>query len=87
MSQTKEEASSRFDELRAVRDDLEVRINLAKLEARDLWEDLEKKMSHAEGKVKVLAEAAEDVLEDVGEAAKSVLDEIEEGYEKLKRLL
>ncbi len=87
MSGSNHENSRRFDELRAVRDELEVRLHLGKLEAQDLWKDLEKKWSHVEGRLKVIGDAAEEALDDVGDAAENVLDEIKEGYEKLRRLL
>jgi hypothetical protein len=87
MSRIQDGFDRQFEELKAVRDDLEVRLHLGKLEAKDLWGELEKQWSHAEGKLKVIGDTAEDALEDVGEAAQLVLNELKEGYEKLRRLL
>jgi len=74
------------EELRAVRDDLKVRLHLAKLDAEDLWEEIEKKWQHAEAKLKVLGEAGQEAADDVAEAAELVLAEVKEGYDKLRRL-
>ena len=75
------------EDLRVAREELRVRLHLGKLEARDLWEQLEKKWQHAEGKLKVLGDASQEVAADVGEAAGLALAELKEGYAKLRRLL
>ena len=87
MTTMKDQIDRQVDELRTARDELEVQLHLGKKEAQDLWGDLEKQWGHAEAKLKVLGDTAEDALEDVGEAAKLVLDEIKEGYQKLRRLV
>ncbi len=75
------------EDLRAAREELRVRLHLGKLEARDLWEQLETKWQHAEGKLTVLGDASQEVAADVGEAAGLALAELKEGYAKLRRLL
>ena len=87
MGTLREELDAQVGELRAAREELEVRLHLGKLEAQDLWKDLEKEWGRAEGKLKVIGDAAEEALEDVGEAAQLVLDQIKSGYERLRRLL
>jgi len=74
-------------ELRTVRDDLKVRVHLAKMEADDAWEDLEKRWQHVEGRLSVLADAGHEVAEDVGAALQTVLEELRTGYEKMKKLV
>jgi hypothetical protein len=74
-------------ELRAARDELAVQLELAKMEAKDLWGDLEKQWEHAESKLKVLGDTSQEAAEEVGEAAQLVLDEIKEGYTKLRNLI
>jgi hypothetical protein len=74
-------------ELREVRDELRVKLHLGAMEARDLWEELEKEWDQAEGKLKVLSGAGQEAAEEVGEATKVVLDKVKEGYEKLRNLL
>ncbi len=83
----RERIEEQVQELKAIRDDLEVRLHLGKLEAQETWESLEKKWEHAEGRLKVLGEAAQDSAEEIGEAAQVVLDEIREGYERIRKLI
>jgi SMC interacting uncharacterized protein involved in chromosome segregation len=83
----RERIEQELEDLRAAREELRVRLHLGKLEARDQWEQLEKKWQQAEGKLKVLGDASQEVAEDVGEAAGLALDELKEGYAKLRRLL
>jgi hypothetical protein len=75
------------EDLRTTRDELRVRLHLGKLEAKEMWEKLEKDWEGTESKLKTLKDAGQDVAEDVGEAARQVVDELKEGYEKLRRLL
>lgn len=83
----RERIEQELEDLRAAREELRVRLHLGKLEARDQWEQLEKKWQQAEGKLKVLGDASQEVAADVGEAAGLALDELKEGYAKLRRLL
>jgi hypothetical protein len=75
------------DELRALRDEIEVQMHLGKLDAQDHWNDLEKRWEHAERKLKQLGNAGREAAEDITEATRIVLDEIRSGYEKLKATL
>ena len=75
------------EDLRAAREELRVRLHLGKLDAKELWERLEKKWQQAEGKLKLLGDASQDVAADVGEAAGLALRELKDGYAKLRRLL
>lgn len=83
----RERIDEQANELRSLRDDLRVRVHLAKLEAQDMWEDLEREWERAEAKLKVLGEAGQEAAEDVAEAAEMVLSELKEGYDKLRRLI
>lgn len=83
----RERIEQEVEELRTTRDELRVRLHLGKLEAKELWEELEKDWEHTEGKIKNLADAGQEVAEDVGEAAQVVVDQLKEGYAKLRRLL
>ena len=75
------------NDLRAARDDLRVRVHLAKLEADDVWKDLEKQWQHVEGRLGVLSDASQEVADDVGKALKGVFGELRDGYEKIRKLL
>ena len=82
-----EKFAQEIDELRAMRDELRVQMHLARADARDRWEDLEKSWSHLEGKVKVLRDASREERGKVARAARALLDEVKSGYEHLKSLL
>jgi hypothetical protein len=83
----KDTMEEQAQELREVRDELRVKLHLGAMEARDLWDELEKDWDQAEGKLKVLSDAGQEAAEDVGEATKVVLDKVKQGYEKLRNLL
>jgi hypothetical protein len=74
-------------ELRTMRDELRVQMHLSKLEARDLWDQLEGNWEHVESKLGEIGEASQETAEDVGQAAKLLLDELKEGYRRLRKLL
>ena len=75
------------DELRKQRDELRVRLHLAKAEARDEFERLEKRWEHVRGRAGVVAKEAGEVSKDVGEAARLVLEEIKTGYQRIRELV
>jgi CBS-domain-containing membrane protein len=76
-----------LDSLRRTRDELRVQIHLAKAEAKERFEQLEKKFSEAEGKVKFIAHEAQEPLEDVRDAALQLLREIRSGYKHIRDAL
>jgi SMC interacting uncharacterized protein involved in chromosome segregation len=76
-----------LESLRQTRDELRVQIHLAKAEAKDRFEQLEKKFSDAEGKVKFIAREAQEPLEDVRDAALQLLREIRSGYKHIRDAL
>jgi BMFP domain-containing protein YqiC len=83
----KDRFKDEMDTLRTVRDELNVQMHLAQAEARDRWDQLEKKWQHLEAKAQVVGEASRDSLDDIEEAGKLLLEEIREGYRSLKKLL
>ena len=83
----RDQIEEQVEELKTARDEIQVRLHLAKLEAREAWEGVEKQWEHVEGKLKVLGEATQESVEDVGKAAQLVLDEIREGYERIRKLI
>lgn len=78
---------SLFDDLRTQRDELVVKLHLARADARDEWQALEKRWEHLKAKMEVVGREAGEVAEDVGEAARDVLDELKKGYARLRTLL
>ena len=75
------------DELKEQRDELRVRLHLAKAEARDEFEKLEKRWEHARGRLAVIGKEAGEASKDVGDAARLVLDEIRAGYQRVRKLI
>ena len=87
MSDIRERIEEEVDGLRAVRDDLRVRLHLGQVEVRDQWEKLERKWQRVEAKAKVLREESRESMEDVEDAARLLVGEIREGYRHLKDLV
>lgn len=81
------EIESELDSLRAARDELRVQIHLGAAEAREAWEKAEKGWNHLEGRLKVLGEATQESLEDIGGAVEMLGEEIRRGYKHVRKLL
>ena len=75
------------EDLRRVRDELKVQMNLAGKEAKDSFADLEKQWEQLEAKARVVGREAEASLEDVGDAAKELLSRVQAGYKRIRDLL
>ena len=76
-----------LDELRRVRDELRVKVQLGKAEAKDLWEKTEHKLKEFERKVQSISNQAEAPLHDIGDAAKLLVDEIRDGFRRIRSSL
>ena len=87
MERGKERLQQIMQQLEQERDELKVKFGLAKLEARDEWQQLEKKMEGLRGRMKVVGEEAKDASGDVGAALDTVAEEIKEGFARLKKLI
>ena len=84
----KESVKKELDELvgtlKRERDELRVQLELAKLEARDEWEELEDKWEDLESRLDRAGEQAKESLADVGAAAGVLVDEIKAGYRRIR---
>lgn len=76
-----------IDQLEQERDELKVKLGLAKLEAREEWQELERKLEGLKGRMKVLSDEAKEASEDVGAAVDVVAEEIKEGFNRLRKLM
>ncbi len=83
----KDRLSEEIDTLRTIRDELRLQIHLGQSDAREKWEQLEKKWQHLDARVHLLADASRESLDDVGQAGRLLVGEIREGYRALKALL
>ncbi len=73
--------------LETERDELRVKLNLAKMEAKEEWDDVEKKIEALKGRMKVVGEEAKEASGDVGAAIDVLADEVKEGFSRLRKML
>jgi hypothetical protein len=76
-----------IEDLKQVRDEIEVKIHLAAADVRDEWDVVEKKWEHLRGRAKRVGEAVEEAADGVGDALEVVADEVKSGYERIRNLL
>ncbi len=76
-----------LEELKRQRDELRVKMHLAKAEVRDEWAGLEHKWEHVKGRLTAAGGAAGEAAEDVGAALRQVAEELKRGYDKIRRQL
>ena len=74
-----------LDELRTDRDELRVRLHLAKLESSDEWQKLEHQLVKLESKAREIGGATAEAAEDMAAAAKLLAEEIGDGFKKIAR--
>lgn len=79
--------SEEVDDLRRVRDELRVQLDLGHKEVRERWEALEKRWHHLEGRLAALRRESRESLDDVSEAARLLVEEIRGGYRRLRERL
>lgn len=87
MSTEKSEYEKLLDELATQRDELRVRMHLAKNEAKDEWERLEHKWTELRSKAKVVGREAERTAGEVGAALRLAAQELKRGYERVRHLI
>lgn len=87
MANNEERLQKLVQQLEQERDELKMKLGLAKLEAREEWQEIEKKMATLRGRLKVVGEEARDASGDVGAALDVVAGEIKEGFDRLRKLL
>ncbi len=75
------------DELKQIRDEIELKLHLASADARDEFAALEKKLEHYRARLDVVGKATEEAAEDVGDALSLLGQEIKKGYQKIRGLL
>ena len=73
--------------LAQVRDELRLKMHLARKDARDQWDPVEEKWRHFQARAGDLREASADAAEDVWTGLKALGREIGEGYEKIRRAI
>ena len=73
--------------LKTERDELKVKLHLLKADARDEWDEVEKRWDHFEARMKKVGESAADSGEDVAAAGKQLAEEIGNAYKRIRKSL
>ena len=81
------ELNKLIDDLKRQRDEIRVRLHLAKAEAKEEWERLEVKWERVRGKMGVVGREAGKAAEEVGAALRLAAEELRHGYEQVRKLL
>lgn len=71
--------------LRTERDELKVQMHLAKAEAREEWDKMERRFDEFQTKARAAQDEAGDAAKDVGAAAKQLGEEIAEAYQRIRK--
>lgn len=72
------------EELRHERDEISLKIHLARAELRDEWDELEQKWERMHRKGSEVLEAVDDSSEEIWEAVLLLRDELKAGYQRIK---
>lgn len=81
---TEERTRQLIQKLRTERDELRVRMHLARAELREEWEGLEKKWERLESRLGQAGEEAREASRDVGAAAGNLAEEIAGAYRRIR---
>ena len=76
-----------IEDVKRQRDEVRVRLHLARAEAKDEWDRLEAKFEHVRGKLQVVGREAGKAAEDVGSALRLAVEELQRGYQRVRQLL
>lgn len=82
-----EQLAEMIESLKQGRDELNLRMHLAKAEAKDLWQEMEDKWQLIRGQLDRIDNQSGDAAKDIGAATMVVAEEIRRGYNKLKDML
>ena len=85
MNDIKVRIEEMLKELKQERDELHVKLHLAKMETGEEWQKLEAKLAKFEFKARELGGATADASRDMGAAAKLLGEEIRDGFKKITR--
>jgi hypothetical protein len=87
MSHDHEMLRLRIGRLRRTRDQLYLKVHLGQMDAREFWDDLEKRWNHLEANAKHLTRESEDALGGVAGVVRDHITELREGYDRLASML
>ena len=75
------------DDLKRQRDELQVKLHLAKADARDEWAKLETRWEEVRTKMEAVKKEASHTTESVASGLSGVLDELKKGYDRIRQTL
>lgn len=87
MADVKEQMTKALEQLKQLRDELQVKLHLAKADAKDEWSRLENQWQEVKPKLEATREEAGRTAESVGAALGLAIDELKKGYERLRNRL
>jgi len=87
MANAREELEKLVQQLEQQRDELRVKMSLAKLDVREEWNKLEKKFAEFQAKTQPVREELGTTADNVGAALRLAAEEIREGYVRLRKRL
>lgn len=87
MSDIKQRIDKMVNELKQERDELHVRLHLAKLEAGEEWQKLDSKLQKLDAKARELGDATAEASHDIGAAAKLLGEEVSRGLKAIGKHL
>lgn len=79
-----EKSEKIFKELKTERGNIQVKLHLLNMDAKEEWNELEKKYEKFKAKASTVADVAEDSAGEVAEALKLVGEELREGYKRIR---
>ena len=82
-----EKMESLVEKLQQERDELKLKMHLAKADAREEWEKLEERWAGAKARLGDASDEASEITEPVKEAARDLLEEIRQGYRRIRERL
>jgi len=87
MSDKRRRIEEQLAALKRERDELALKIHLAKAEVREEWQELETRLDEMEKRAGPLAQAVGETAGGVGASLELAADEIKKGFAKIRRLL
>ena len=87
MADAKEQITKAAEQLKQQRDQLRVKLHLAKADAKGEWARLEKQWEEMRPKLDAAGEEAGKTAESVGAALSLAMEELKKGYERLRKRL
>lgn len=87
MTDAKSRLDERMEKLKRERDELRLKMALAKAEARDEWKQLEAKLDALEKRARPAAQVVGETANEVGASLELAADEIQKGFARLRKLL